>query len=83
MVKINNLKRDLRYFKRNYNKELKSNISKNYNTKILNNELDYFEKYSWHAYNNLSQVLTENKDLKEYTKYLEELFDVSNLTNND
>ena len=83
MVKLNNLKRDLRYFKRNYSKELKSNICKNYNTKFLNEKLDYFEKYSWDAYNNLNKVLTENKDLKEYSNYLEELFNVSNLTNNE
>lgn len=83
MVKLNNLKRDLRYFKRNYSKELKNNICKNYNTKFLNKKLDYFEKYSWEAFNNLNNVLTENKDLKEYTNYLEELFNVSNLTNNE
>tara|TARA_B100000886_G_scaffold332118_1_gene284433 strand:- start:885 stop:1136 length:252 start_codon:yes stop_codon:yes gene_type:complete len=83
MVKLNNLKRDLRYFKRNYSKELKSNICKNYNTKFLNEKLDYFEKYSWDTYNNLNKVLTENKDLKEYSNYLEELFNVSNLTNNE
>ena len=82
MVKLNNLKRDLRFYKRHYKNDLKQSITKNYNIKILNKDLDYFENYSWDSYNYLNEIKNENNNLKEYTKYLEELFNVSNLSNN-
>ncbi len=78
MVK-NLTNRELRYYKRNFNTELKQHIFKN---KLYNSNkylLNYYENYSWNIYNKYNDSMIENNNLKEYINYLEELFNASDM----